>query len=252
MFCKHAADRSGLDLYEPVNVLKPVAADLWIVDGPQIEFGVGPLKFPFTTRMTVLRLSNGDLVLHSPVALTPGLRSAIELLGPVRFLVAPNSLHYWWLPDWKAAMPGAQVLAVRGLRERAKRPIEVDGLLVERNSPWPGDIDLLVVRGDVLTEAVFFHRATRTLILTDLIENFEARRVHNRFFRLLVRLAGVVDPDGKAPIDMRLSFLRRRKALRSAVQQMLAWQPERVIIAHGRWYDKDGVNELRRAFRWVL
>ena len=85
--------RPTLNLYEPINVLKPVAADLWIVDGPQIEFGMGPLKFPFTTRMTILRLRNGELILHSPVALTPALRSAVELLGPVRFLVAPNSLH---------------------------------------------------------------------------------------------------------------------------------------------------------------
>lgn len=246
------ADRSGLDLYEPINVLKPVARDLWIVDGPRIGFGVGPLEIPFTTRMTVVRLGSGDLILHSPVALTPALRSAIELLGPVRFLVAPNSLHYWWLPDWKAVMPNAEVLAVRGLQQRAKRPIAVDRLLVGRGSPWPGEVDLLVVRGDALTEAVLFHRASQTLILTDLIENFEPERTHGWFFRLLVRLAGAADPDGKAPIDMRLSFFRRRKALRLAVHQMLAWRPERVIIAHGRWYDRDGTAELRRAFRWVL
>ncbi|WP_246683019.1 DUF4336 domain-containing protein [Mesorhizobium sp. B2-8-3] len=202
--------------------------------------------------MTVVRLRSGDLILHSPVALAPALRSAVELLGPVRFLVAPNSLHYWWLPDWKVAMPRAEVLAVRGLRERAKRPIAVDRLLVGRASPWPAEIDLLVVRGDVLTEAVLFHRASQTLILTDLIENFEPGRIHSWFLRLLVRLAGAIDPDGKAPIDMRLSFFRRRRALRAAVRQMLAWQPERVIIAHGRWYDKDGAAELRRAFRWVL
>ncbi|TPJ33935.1 DUF4336 domain-containing protein [Mesorhizobium sp. B2-8-3] len=246
------ADRSALDLYEPIDVLKPVAPDLWIVDGPRIGFGVGPFEFPFTTRMTVVRLRSGDLILHSPVALAPALRSAVELLGPVRFLVAPNSLHYWWLPDWKVAMPRAEVLAVRGLRERAKRPIAVDRLLVGRASPWPAEIDLLVVRGDVLTEAVLFHRASQTLILTDLIENFEPGRIHSWFLRLLVRLAGAIDPDGKAPIDMRLSFFRRRRALRAAVRQMLAWQPERVIIAHGRWYDKDGAAELRRAFRWVL
>jgi hypothetical protein len=246
------ADRSALDLYEPIDVLKPVAPDLWIVDGPRIGFGVGPFEFPFTTRMTVIRLRNGDLILHSPVALAPALRSAVELLGPVRFLVAPNSLHYWWLPDWKGVFPGAEVLAVRGLRERAKRQIAVDRLLVADNSPWPAEIDLLVVRGDVLTEAVLFHRASRTLILTDLIENFEPGRIHSWFLRLLVRLAGAADPDGKAPLDMRLSFFRRRRALRAAVRQMLAWQPERVIIAHGRWYDKDGAAELRRAFRWVL
>ena len=249
---EHSAARPALDLYEPIDVLKPVAKDIWIVDGPRIGFGVGPFEFPFTTRMTVIRLRNGDLILHSPVALTPALRSAVELLGPVRFLVAPSSLHYWWLPDWKAVFPGAEVLAVRGLQERAKRPIAVDRLLVGRGSPWPAEIDLLVVRGDALTEAVLFHRASRTLILTDLIENFEPGRIHNWFLRLLVRLAGAVDPDGKAPLDMRLSFFRRRKALRLAVRQMLAWQPERVVIAHGRWYDKDGTAELSRAFRWVL
>lgn len=244
--------RSSLDLYEPINVLKPVAPDLWIVDGPQIEFGFGAMKLPFTTRMTVLRLRNGDLILHSPVALTPALRSAIEVLGPIRFLVAPNSLHYWWVPDWKAGVARADVLAVRGLQKRAKRPIEVDRLLVGRDTPWPGEVEILVVRGDVLTEAVLFHRASRTLVLTDLIENFEPKRVHGWFFRLLIKFAGIADPDGKAPIDMRLSFLRRRKALQLAIRQMLAWHPERVIVSHGRWYDKDGAAELRRAFRWVL
>ncbi|MGX8011191.1 DUF4336 domain-containing protein [Mesorhizobium sp. ORM8.1] len=252
MLQQHVKTRSALDLYEPIDVLKPVAPDLWIVDGPRIGFGVGPVEFPFTTRMTVMRLGNGDLILHSPVALTPALRSAIELLGPIRFLVAPNSLHYWWLPDWKAVLPDAEVLAVRGLQERAKRPIEVDRLLIGRGSPWPGEIDLLVVRGDVLTEAVLFHRASKTLILTDLIENFEPKRIHSWFLKLLITLAGASDPDGKAPIDMRLSFFRRRRALRLAVHQMLSWQPERVIIAHGRWYEKNGTAELRRAFRWVL
>jgi hypothetical protein len=33
---------------------------------------------------------------------------------------------------------------------------------------------------------------------------------------------------------------------------MIAWNPERVILAHGRWYERDGAQELRRAFRWVL
>ncbi|TPI48018.1 hypothetical protein FJW05_08105 [Mesorhizobium sp. B2-9-1] len=133
-----------MGLYEPINVLKPVASDLWIVDGPSIEYDLGLMKFPFSTRMTILRLRNGDLVLHSPTALTPALRTAVDLLGPVRFLVAPNSLHYWWIPDWKVAIPDAEVLAVRGLQKRAKRPIVVDRLLVGRHSPWPSEVDLLV------------------------------------------------------------------------------------------------------------
>jgi hypothetical protein len=33
---------------------------------------------------------------------------------------------------------------------------------------------------------------------------------------------------------------------------MIAWNPEWVIVAHGRWYERHGAQELRRAFRWVL
>ena len=55
--------------YEPLNVLKPVVEDLWIVDGPRISF----YGAPFPTRMTVIRLGSGDLFLHSPTAPTPEL-----------------------------------------------------------------------------------------------------------------------------------------------------------------------------------
>jgi hypothetical protein len=32
---------------------------------------------------------------------------------------------------------------------------------------------------------------------------------------------------------------------------MLAWAPERIVVAHGRCYLQDATNELRRAFRWT-
>jgi len=76
--------------------------------------------------------------------------------------------------------------------------------------------------------------------------------VRGLLMRTLVRLGGAADPDGKAPLDMRMSFLRHRGALRAAVRRMLAWQPDAVIVAHGRWYPHGGEAELRRAFRWVL
>lgn len=96
----------------------------------------------------------------------------------------------------------------------------------------------------------FFHRASRTLILNDLIENFEAEKIRSRLMRWLTWLGGVQDPDGQMPRDMRLTFDKAR--LRAAVETMLAWAPERIILAHGRWYERDGTKELRRAFRWLL
>jgi hypothetical protein len=56
----------GASLYEPINLYKPVAPNIGIVDGPFEYLTVGGVKMslPFTTRMTVVQLSNGDLFLH--------------------------------------------------------------------------------------------------------------------------------------------------------------------------------------------
>jgi len=64
-------------------------------------------------------------------------------------------------------------------------------------------------------------------------------------------LAGAADPDGKAPIDLRLTFLGRKKEASSTFERMLGWEPEKVIMAHGRPYEREGTAELRRAFRWL-
>ncbi|MEG6508183.1 DUF4336 domain-containing protein [Methyloligella sp. 2.7D] len=239
--------------YAPLNVPKPVADDIWIVDGPEIKFNYLGLHMPFPTRMTAIRLKDGSLWLHSPIALDEDLIAALEALGPIRFLIAPNTLHYWYVPEWKARFPEAAVYGAPGLARAAKRPLALDHILGgEAPEAWAGEIDQVLVPGNLLTEVDFFHRASSTLILTDLIENFELDRMHSRFYKLAMRWAGTADPDGRTPIDMQFSFLGYRDKVRKAVQQMIAWAPERIILAHGRWYEKDGVAELKRAFRWVL
>jgi diadenosine tetraphosphate (Ap4A) HIT family hydrolase len=209
----------AFDPYTPLNVLKPIAAGVWIVDGPEIQFSYLGLKFPFPTRMTLIRLPDGGLWVHSPTSLTDALAGQVLQAGPVQFLIAPNTLHYWWIPDWKMRFPDALVYAAPRLERSAKRPPPVDQVLDSVPPPaWAGIIDQAVVRGDMLTEVAFMHYPSRTLVLTDLIENFELKRTHSRSSRLLVRLAGAADPDGKAPIDMQLTFWRHRKAVRAAVE----------------------------------
>jgi hypothetical protein len=239
--------------YAPLNVLKPVAENVWIADGPEIRMRVGFFGVPFPTRMTLLRLPGGDLWLHSPIAPDAALVRQVSALGPLRFLIAPNNLHYWWIADWKDRFPQAEVFAAPGVARAARRPMPAHRTLGADPPPaWMETIDQVLIEGDVLGEVDFFHRPSRTLVLTDLVENFELPRVRNRLMRWLVRLGGAADPDGKTPRDMQWSFLRSRDAVRAAVRQMIAWQPEIVIVAHGRWYEKDGAAELRRAFRWIL
>ena len=102
-----------------------------------------------------------------------------------------------------------------------------------------------------MTEAVFFHRASATLILADLIENFETGKVHGVFGRFLLRLGGVAHPHGSMPKDLRVTFRGHEHEVKQAVETMIGWQPDRIILSHGRCYAENAVGELRRAFRWA-
>jgi hypothetical protein len=235
--------------YPPLDTLKPVARNIWVVDGPVIRFGMPWPRMPFPTRMTVIRLAGG-LFIHSPTPLLPTLKTEIVATGPPRWIVGPNRIHYWWIPDWHTAFPGAEVYLAPRIREQAGARIDFDGhpLVADRGYPWDAEIATLPVGGRYMTEVVFFHRASRTLVLTDLIENFEPGRLGGAM-RWLVRLAGALDPDGSMPRDMRTTY--PREVLRRAVETMVGWEPERIILAHGRCYARDGTAELRRAFRWL-
>ncbi|HKR76946.1 MAG TPA: DUF4336 domain-containing protein [Rhodanobacter sp.] len=242
-------------LYEPINTLKPVASGLWLVDGPIVRMAALGGSAPFTTRMTVARLADGGLWCHSPVAPDASLFAAIDALGPVRHLVSPNKLHYAHIAAWKRRYPDATAWASPGVRERAagqKIEVSFDADLGGASPPaWAAELDQLHFRGSrVFEEVVFLHRASSTLILTDLIENFEAPRLGTAM-RWIARLGGVLDPDGKTPLDMRFTF-RDRAAARACLQHVMDWRPQRVILAHGRCYMGNAEAELRRAFRWLM
>jgi len=239
--------------YPPLNTLKPVAENLWIVDGPLIRFGMPWPKMPFPTRMTVIRLAGG-LFCHSPTPLVPDLKAEVEELGTPRWIVGPNRIHYWWIPEWRNAYPEAEVYLAPRIRKQAKGHINFSAreLSAPDGYPWDGELATLPIPGSFMTEIEFFHHASSTLVLTDLIENFEPGRLDGVVMRLLTRLGGVQDPHGGMPRDMRMTFSRNRQELRAAVEKMIEWNPARIILAHGRWYESDGVQELRRAFAWLL
>lgn len=243
--------------YDPINTLKPVADDVWIVDGPEIAMSyVGGRTVPFTTRMTVARLPDGSLWLHSPTELTDALAAEIEALGSVRHIVAPNRIHFWWVGDWKRRYPQARTYAAPKVADQAgkKGRFHAFDVTLGAQAPrdWQGAIDQVLVPGGFMSEVDFLHVPSRTLVLADVIENFEPQRIRSPWLRLLVKLTGATTPDGTMPLDLRLTFWRHRGAVREAVEKMLAWKPQRVLLCHGEWYQRDADARLRHAFRWIL
>jgi Domain of unknown function (DUF4336) len=229
-----------------MQALKEFGPELWTADGPVVSF----FGFRYPTRMAAIRLSNGGLFLWSPTALTPALAHTLDALGPVRYLVSPNKLHYLFLADWKRAYPDAKLYASPGLAKRRK-DLTFDAELGDAPAPeWAADIDQVLMLGSfALTEAVFFHRPSATAIFADLIQNFPPNWFTG-WRGVVARLDGLVAPHPGAPREWRASFVHRRAA-RAALTRILAWPIERVVIAHGDMVASAGGAFVRGALRWL-
>lgn len=229
-----------------LNVLEPVGPEIWLVDGPSVSlFG---LRFP--TRMTVVRLGSGALWVHSPIQLNADLLARVRALGPVGYLIAPNKLHHLALPEWRRACPDARVYGSKGVI-RKRSDVNFDGELGSAPQPdWAGAIEQMAFGGHwYLDEVMFLHRASRTLIVTDLIQNYAPGEL-SPVQRLLTRWARIQAPLGGTPLDLRL-LTRDRAAARASVEQILRWRPERVILSHGRWVRAGAPAFLEQAFAWL-
>lgn len=103
-----------------------------------------------------------------------------------------------------------------------------------------------------MDEIVFCHRPSATAIVADLIQTFSPEFLQKKWewWSLVARLSGLAKDQGKAPLDLRLSFINRSLA-RVAREKVLGWNCKRVIVAHGEWVRSDGTAQLRKSFSWL-
>jgi hypothetical protein len=225
--------------------LRNLAPNLWIADR---HFRNGP--FDVGARMTVIRLRNSELVLHSPVRLDPQLRGELDALGDVRAVIAPNRHHHLFASDYLTGYPNALLFAAPGLP--AKRPDLKFAEELSDDAPalWRAELEQHVFRGaPFMGEVVFFHPATRTAIFTDLVFNIpkgEARGV-TRLFYLGVGAEGRFGPHRL----MRHFFIRDRASARESVERILRWDFDRVTMTHGDVLERGGRAAVRDAFRFL-
>ena len=227
-------------------MLQPFGDEIWIADGPVAD--VGGFRYP--TRMAVIRLPGGALFIWSPVALCDALRAAVDALGEVRYIIAPNALHHLFVGEWRSAYPAARLYAAPRLRKRRK-DIAFDGDLGDSPAPgWSGEIDQVVMRGNAITsEVVFFHRKSGTVIFTDLIQHF-APGWFSGWRAMVARWDLMTAPEPAVPHKFRIAFLDRRAA-RAALRRILAWPAEKVLMAHAAPIEADGHAFISRAFAWL-
>ena len=223
-------------------MLEPLAPDLWCVAAPQRFLGV-----EIGTRMSVVRLADGSLLLHSPVAISPALRTELATLGEVRHAVAPNRFHHLYLGDVAIAYPEVKLYGAPGLDEK-RRDLALETLGDEAPAAWAGQLDPVAFTGmPILNEIVFFHRASRTLLLTDLA--FHIGDEAATFTRRAWRLTGMYGRLGPTLLERLIT--RDRAAARASLERVLAFDFERVVVTHGSVCETGGKQALREGYAWL-
>ena len=225
----------------PLEVVVP--GQLWHAQQP-LRFG--PLAL--SSRMTVMRRQDGTLWVHSPIQPTPALRSALDALGQVTQVVAPNRSHHLYFLPFLEEFPAARGYVAPGLAR--KRPDlaafpTLDGAAAE---VCGAELLSVFVEGlPVINETVWFHESSGTLILTDLLFCFS--RDGPALTRRVARALGVLDTLAMSR-TMRW-MVRDRAALRGSVERLLALDLRRVVVAHDRIVEHDAKAQLQRAFAWL-
>jgi len=225
-------------------MLRALSTDIWVAERPQRFYGL-----EVGTRMTVMRLRDGSLLLHSPVRIDPDLGRALDAIGRVRFVVAPNRVHHLYAGRVAEAYPDARLWVAPGL-ERKRPDLVFAGILGDDAPPeWRNQVDQTFFRGRPYeNEVVFLHRASRTLVMCDLAFNFGPRAATaTRLLMTLLRSYGRFGPSALDPL-----LIRDRAAARASLQRILAWDFDRVVVAHGEVLETGGHEALRCGYAWLL
>jgi glyoxylase-like metal-dependent hydrolase (beta-lactamase superfamily II) len=223
-------------------MLEPIADNLWM-EARRLRF----VGVETGTRMTVVRLADGGLFVHSPISLDGGTRDAVDALGSVKAVVAPSLFHHLYVGEWIRVYPDAVVCACPGL-ERKRRDLGWERVLGdEPEKEWRGEIEQVFFGARSFeNEVVFFHRPSQTLICADAIFNLADHS--SRLTRIVARVIGNRKPG--ATLFERV-LIRDRAAARAQIDRMLAWKADRIVLAHGDIVETGGYEVLRRAYVWL-
>jgi hypothetical protein len=223
-------------------MLERLDEGLWVAGAPLVYMGMH-----MGTRMTVVRLDGGDLWVHSPLEPTPELRDAVDALGPVRHIVAPSCYHHLYAGDWTARYPDASLWGPAALAKKRKDLTLGSTLEQAASAPWAQELSPVHIDGCMLDETVFVHRATRTVVSSDLTENF-ATSPH-WLTRMYLKASGIHGKIGWGRF-LRVVY-RDRAAARRSVDSLLAMEFDRVVIAHGDIIPTGGKDAVRSTFEFL-
>jgi hypothetical protein len=227
------------------DIIKKFADNLWLAEDD--KFSVGGLQIG--SRMTIMRLNNGGLLIHSPIPLLEIIKDSIASMGTPKFIIAPNTMHHMFVRQFHDEYPDAELYIVPELRKKRHDLFFARDLADELMYPWSDEIKQHAVMGiPKLGEFVFFHSSSKTLILTDLAFYITAN--HTLLTTFFFWLNGTYNKFSPSRM-FRLFFLKDKYQFKKSIDYILEWDFEGIIISHGKLIERDGKDIFREASKLI-
>jgi len=203
-------------------------------------------------RMTVIKLRGGEILIHSPCAFDDALAADVTALGPVAAIIAPGNFHWLHVSSCQQAFPRAVTYICPGVEKRARELTFDEVLADEAPTLWANELSQVFLQGTrFMREVAFFHHASKTLILVDMVENVTAATPGTNWpLRLLFRTIGMWNTPSPAP-EYRLGW-GDKALVRQCMMRILEWDFERVILSHGDLITRDAKQLIAQAWRKIL
>lgn len=183
-----------------------------------------------TRRMTIVRLSDGRLIIYSAISLDEVEMNALESYGTPAYLIVPGDIHRMDAKPWKDRYPTLKVIAPAGARDKVNEIVPVDATTVDFGDPA---VHFMAMPGTGEQEAVLVIETASgtTVVLNDLIFDLANRP---GFSGWLFKLIGMTGDVPHIPLPIKLKAVQDKEAI-SAQLERWAGMPnlQRVIISHG-------------------
>jgi hypothetical protein len=203
--------------------VEQIAENVWTLDFQKKLLGVEIGRV-----VTLLRLRDGRLVIHSTAPFTPDDLAQIHSLGEPAWLLDVTRFHDSFATQGRAAFPTIPYLVPEGFANAEKlSATSLDAAPLE----WEGELRVRRIDGmPKVQEHAVLHVPSRTLIVADLMFNFpeSASWWTKLFARRVMKLPNL---SGMSPFFR--SMIRDRAAFHQSLNEIFTWDFDRIIVGHG-------------------
>jgi hypothetical protein len=209
----------------PHDPIQELADNLWRVEGALPHFSLRRV-------MTVVRLSDGRLVIHSAIALDEPSMRRLEAWGTPAFLLIPHSRHRLDAPRYKRRYPSLRVLATPAVLDKARAVVSVAGTYADMPADPALRLEVLAGTGGAEGALIVHSADGASVVLNEVVFDLEPPK--SALGRAALQLVGFGPGPRVTPV-VKLELVKDKADLKAHLERLAATpQLVRLIVSHSR------------------